>query len=127
MLVCIDIPLNAKTQLYHSAIALAFNDRVTGLDPRGGRRGRYCGVGESFSCVVSRDDTNTVRRRSDRAINWRLPVHEKSHQVQVKEPTFDNLIVYLSVFILQVHDLNLLIFKMLKEASKWQKQKNSGF
>ena len=28
----------------------------------------------------------TVRRPSDRDVNWRLPVQGKSHPVQVKEP-----------------------------------------
>ena len=39
-----------------------------------------------FHRVICRDDMKTVRRPSDRDVNWRPPVHEKSIPVQFKEP-----------------------------------------
>ena len=40
----------------------------------------------AFLYVICRHEMKTVRRPSDRDINWKSPVQEKSHHVQVKEP-----------------------------------------
>ena len=56
----------------------------------------------AFLRVICREDTKTVRRPSDRVVNWRPHVQGKSLSMQViKNPTFDNLNGCLWAFKLQ--------------------------
>ena len=55
----------------------------------------------AFLHVICRHEMKTVRRPSDREVNWRSPVQGKSHHVQVKEP-YGNSNWLLIAFILQL-------------------------
>ena len=63
--------------------ALAFSARGHGFDPRS-RQENISATEHAFLSVICRDDT--VRRPSDRDVNWRPPVQGESPHVQVKEP-----------------------------------------
>ena len=60
-------------------------DRGPRFDPRSGEK--YFGVRTCFpNSAICRDDTSSVRRPSDRDVNWMPHVQGKSSLVQVEEP-----------------------------------------
>ena len=66
--------------------ALAFSARGHGFDPRS-RREKLSVTDNAFLRVICRDDTRSVRRPSDRDVNW-SPLCRESHPMcKLKNPT----------------------------------------
>ena len=74
--------------------ALASCARGPGFDPRR-RRGKFVGPNTlpfvSFTGMTLHD---TVRRPSDRDVNWRPPVQGQSSPVQVKDPYTGSILMH---------------------------------